>query len=88
MLTFNRNSLFNRKEVLIISITTAILLNFMLTQRLLNATTVAKDAVLPVKIIKLLNITVYNALHLRACDLKVFVSVCVALNSGEAYRDK
>ncbi|XP_076286398.1 eukaryotic translation initiation factor 2-alpha kinase isoform X1 [Lasioglossum baleicum] len=40
------------KEVLIISITTAILLNFMLTQRLLNATTVAKDAVLPPLIVE------------------------------------
>ncbi|KAG7189624.1 hypothetical protein KM043_017306 [Ampulex compressa] len=40
------------KEVVIISITTAILLNFMLTQRLLNATTVAKDAVLPPLIVE------------------------------------
>ncbi|XP_076760849.1 eukaryotic translation initiation factor 2-alpha kinase [Xylocopa sonorina] len=40
------------KEVLIISITTAIVLNFMLTQRLLNATTVAKDAILPPLIIE------------------------------------
>ncbi|XP_029032287.1 eukaryotic translation initiation factor 2-alpha kinase isoform X1 [Osmia bicornis bicornis] len=40
------------KEVLVISITTAILLNFMLTQRLLNATTVAKDAVLPPLIVE------------------------------------
>ncbi|KZC04854.1 PREDICTED: eukaryotic translation initiation factor 2-alpha kinase-like [Dufourea novaeangliae] len=40
------------REVLIISITTAILLNFMLTQRLLNATTVAEDAVLPPLIVE------------------------------------
>ncbi|XP_043248354.1 eukaryotic translation initiation factor 2-alpha kinase isoform X2 [Colletes gigas] len=40
------------KEVLIISITTAILLNFVLTQRLLNATTVVKDAVLPPLIVE------------------------------------
>ncbi|XP_031826001.1 eukaryotic translation initiation factor 2-alpha kinase isoform X2 [Nomia melanderi] len=40
------------KEVLIISITTAILLNFMLTQRLLNVTTTAKDAVLPPLIVE------------------------------------
>ncbi|CAD1475311.1 unnamed protein product, partial [Heterotrigona itama] len=39
-------------EVLIISITTAVLLNFMLTQRLLNATTVTKDAVLPPLIVE------------------------------------
>ncbi|CAK9829144.1 Eukaryotic translation initiation factor 2-alpha kinase 3 [Anthophora retusa] len=40
------------KEVVIISITTAVLLNFMLTQRLLNTTTVAKDAVFPPLIIE------------------------------------
>lgn len=40
------------KEVLVISITTAILVNFMLTQRLLNATVVAKDAVLPPLIVE------------------------------------
>ncbi|XP_054012153.1 eukaryotic translation initiation factor 2-alpha kinase [Hylaeus anthracinus] len=40
------------KEVFIISITTAFLLNFVLTQRLLNATTVAKDAVLPPLIVE------------------------------------
>ncbi|XP_063972485.1 eukaryotic translation initiation factor 2-alpha kinase-like isoform X1 [Diachasmimorpha longicaudata] len=40
------------KEVLIISITTAILLNFMLTQRLLNATSRVKDAVLPPLIVE------------------------------------
>lgn len=40
------------KEVLIISITTAVLLNFMLTQRLLNATTGAKDATLPPLIVE------------------------------------
>ncbi|XP_017892549.1 eukaryotic translation initiation factor 2-alpha kinase [Ceratina calcarata] len=40
------------KEVLIISITTAVLLNFMLTQRLLSATTDAKDATLPPLIVE------------------------------------
>nr|XP_012137915.1 PREDICTED: eukaryotic translation initiation factor 2-alpha kinase isoform X1 [Megachile rotundata]XP_012137916.1 PREDICTED: eukaryotic translation initiation factor 2-alpha kinase isoform X1 [Megachile rotundata] len=40
------------KEVLVISITTAILVNFMLTQRLLNATVAAKDAVLPPLIVE------------------------------------
>ncbi|KAM0736385.1 Eukaryotic translation initiation factor 2-alpha kinase [Formica fusca] len=41
------------KEVLIISITTAILLNFMLTQHFLSATTVAtKDAILPPLIVE------------------------------------
>lgn len=40
------------KEVLIISITTAILLNFILTQRLLNATVIAKDAVFPPLIVE------------------------------------
>ncbi|XP_011301839.1 eukaryotic translation initiation factor 2-alpha kinase [Fopius arisanus] len=40
------------KEVLIISFSTAILLNFMLTQRLLNATTPVKDAVAPPLIVE------------------------------------
>ncbi|XP_076169854.1 eukaryotic translation initiation factor 2-alpha kinase isoform X2 [Ptiloglossa arizonensis] len=40
------------KEVLIISITTAILLNFVLSQRLLNATTVVKDAIIPPLIVE------------------------------------
>lgn len=37
-----------RKEVLIISITSAIVMNFMLTQRLFNAAFSANDAILPV----------------------------------------
>ncbi|XP_015592079.1 eukaryotic translation initiation factor 2-alpha kinase isoform X2 [Cephus cinctus] len=40
------------KEVVIISITTAFLLNFLLTQRLLNATTIVKDAVMPPLIVE------------------------------------
>ncbi|XP_046624271.1 eukaryotic translation initiation factor 2-alpha kinase isoform X1 [Neodiprion virginianus] len=40
------------KEVVIISITTAALLNFMLTQRLLNATTPTRDAILPPLIVE------------------------------------
>ncbi|XP_043463144.1 eukaryotic translation initiation factor 2-alpha kinase-like isoform X2 [Leptopilina heterotoma] len=40
------------KEVLLISITTAIILNFMLTQSLFNATAVIKDALLPPCIIE------------------------------------
>ncbi|OXU25554.1 hypothetical protein TSAR_012387 [Trichomalopsis sarcophagae] len=40
------------REVVIISITTAILLNFMLTQRLLNATAETKDAILPPLIVE------------------------------------
>lgn len=59
-------NIFHRNEVLIISITTAILLNFMLTQRLLNAITVAKDAMLPVK-----NITKYfNIMKFKNIDFK------------------
>lgn len=52
------------KEVVIISITTAILLNFMLTQRLLNATAETKDAILPVNIYLLLKLMAKNNLKL------------------------
>lgn len=59
-------NIFHRNEVLIISITTAILLNFMLTQRLLNAITVAKDAMLPVKnIIKYFNIMKFKNIDFK-----------------------
>ncbi|XP_012256146.2 eukaryotic translation initiation factor 2-alpha kinase [Athalia rosae] len=40
------------KEVVIISITTAVILNFMLTQRLLNATTATREAIAPPLIVE------------------------------------
>ncbi|KAJ8680408.1 hypothetical protein QAD02_016195 [Eretmocerus hayati] len=56
------------KEVVIISITTAILLNFMLTQRLLNATAETKDAMLPPLIVERHVVDPKDELHKTQSD--------------------